>query len=80
MPICIFNFAVGNLCYLSIYVVSCVKLKKNRYIPLALLMPLYWMLHSIASWKGFIQLIRNPHYWDKTSHGISKIKNKKQTT
>jgi hypothetical protein len=50
-----------------------VKLKKYRYTPYALLMPLYWVLHSIASWRGLIQLIKNPFYWDKTSHGTSKI-------
>jgi hypothetical protein len=35
-------------------------------------MPIYWGLVSIASWRGLIQLIRKPFYWDKTSHGISK--------
>jgi glycosyltransferase XagB len=72
--ICLFNLTAGNISYLSIYVVACVKLKKYRYTPYALLMPLYWVLHSIASWRGLIQLIKNPFYWDKTSHGISKVK------
>jgi cellulose synthase/poly-beta-1,6-N-acetylglucosamine synthase-like glycosyltransferase len=71
-PICIVNLVVGNISYLSIYVVACVKLKKYRSIPFALIMPLYWALLSIASWRGLIQLIRNPFYWDKTSHGVSK--------
>ncbi len=73
MPICLFNLLVGNLSYLSIYVVACVKLKKHRYIPYALAMPVYWALLSFATWRGFIQLIRNPFYWDKTSHGVSKV-------
>ncbi len=71
--ICMCNMVAGNISYLSIYVVACVKLKKYRYTPYALLMPLYWVLHSIASWRGLIQLIRNPFYWDKTSHGVSKV-------
>ena len=71
--ICLFNLVAGNASYLSIYVIACVKLKKYRYTPYALLMPLYWVLHSIASWRGLIQLIRNPFYWDKTSHGVSKL-------
>ncbi len=71
--ICLFNLIAGNISYLSIYVVACIKLKKYRYTPNALLMPLYWVLHSIASWRGLIQLIRNPFYWDKTSHGVSKV-------
>lgn len=72
-PIGLFNLLVGNASYLSIYVIACTKLKKYRYIPYALLMPIYWVLHSIASWRGLIQLIRNPFYWDKTSHGVSKV-------
>jgi cellulose synthase/poly-beta-1,6-N-acetylglucosamine synthase-like glycosyltransferase len=60
--ICLFNLVAGNASYLSIYVISCVKLKKYRYAPYALLMPLYWVLHSIASWRGLIQLIKNPFY------------------
>lgn len=71
--ICMCNLVAGNISYLSIYVAACVKLKKYRYTPYALLMPLYWVLHSIASWRGLIQLIRNPFYWDKTSHGVSKV-------
>jgi glycosyltransferase XagB len=71
--ICLSNLIAGNASYLSIYVIACTKLKKYRYIPYALLMPLYWVLHSIASWRGLIQLIRNPFYWDKTSHGVTKL-------
>lgn len=71
--ICLFNLIAGNVSYLAIYVIACVKLKKYRYTPYALLMPFYWVLHSVASWRGLIQLMRNPFYWDKTSHGISKV-------
>lgn len=31
--------------------------------------PFYWILHSLASFRGLWQLITRPHYWDKTSHG-----------
>lgn len=74
-PICLFNLLIGNLSYLTIYVVSCIKLKKYRYIPYALTMPVYWIILSLASWRGLIQLIHNPFYWDKTKHGVTKITN-----
>jgi hypothetical protein len=35
-------------------------------------MPAYWALVSLASWRGLIQLVKNPFYWDKTAHGVSK--------
>jgi glycosyltransferase XagB len=53
--------------------ISSIKLKKYKYIPYAMIMPIYWCLVSIASWRGLIQLIRNPFYWDKTTHGLSKL-------
>ena len=33
-------------------------------------MPVYWLLMSIAAWKGLIQLIHKPFYWEKTQHGM----------
>jgi glycosyltransferase XagB len=36
----------------------------------ALISPLYWILISIAAWKGLWQLIWKPHYWEKTVHGL----------
>jgi cellulose synthase/poly-beta-1,6-N-acetylglucosamine synthase-like glycosyltransferase len=70
--ICLCNMIVGNASYLAIYILACAKLKTYRHIPYALLMPIYWALLSVASWRGLIQLIKNPFYWDKTSHGVSK--------
>jgi cellulose synthase/poly-beta-1,6-N-acetylglucosamine synthase-like glycosyltransferase len=72
--ICIFNLLVGNASYLLIYVIACLKLKKYRLVPLALLMPGYWVLLSVASWRGLIQLVTKPFYWDKTQHGVSRTR------
>jgi glycosyltransferase XagB len=38
----------------------------------AILYPVYLVLHSIASYKALWQLIVNPHFWEKTSHGFAK--------
>ena len=34
--------------------------------------PLYWVLISLAAWKGLWQLIWKPHYWEKTVHGLDE--------
>ncbi|WP_135503763.1 glycosyltransferase [Roseovarius aestuariivivens] len=34
-------------------------------------MPLYWPLACIAAYKALYELIVNPFFWDKTSHGLS---------
>ncbi|MGE0753827.1 MAG: glycosyltransferase [Alphaproteobacteria bacterium] len=38
----------------------------------ALLYPFYMVLHSVASYRALWQLAVNPHFWDKTAHGVSK--------
>jgi hypothetical protein len=37
--------------------------------------PVYWLMHSIAAYKGLYQLIVKPFYWEKTNHGLSKVNN-----
>ncbi len=39
--------------------------------PTLLVFPFYWLLHSVASFRAVAQLVTAPHYWEKTSHGIS---------
>ena len=34
-------------------------------------MPFYWLLMSLAAYRALWQLWRNPHYWEKTEHGIT---------
>lgn len=36
-------------------------------------MPFYWLLISLAGWMALGQLIVNPHYWNKTRHGLSRF-------
>jgi glycosyltransferase XagB len=65
------NLILGNA--LMIYVCMMGAFKRERYelVGWALFNPLYWILHSIASYKALWQLITRPHYWEKTTHGIS---------
>ncbi len=36
----------------------------------ALVSPLYWVLMSLAAIKATIQLVTQPSYWEKTTHGL----------
>jgi len=38
----------------------------------ALLLPVYYFLMSVAAYKGLWQLVRRPHYWEKTEHGLTR--------
>ncbi|MFK5977561.1 MAG: glycosyltransferase family 2 protein [Rhizobiaceae bacterium] len=34
-------------------------------------LPLYWLLLSVAGWRAAVQLLLNPHKWEKTKHGLA---------
>ncbi len=39
----------------------------------ALTLPAYYALMSAAAWKALFDLIRRPHHWEKTEHGLSSF-------
>ncbi len=42
-----------------------------------ILYPFYWLLHSVASFRALWQLLFAPYFWDKTPHGLTRIRPKK---
>lgn len=38
----------------------------------ALLVPLYWVLQSVAALKAIYQLVFRPFFWEKTVHGLTQ--------
>jgi cellulose synthase/poly-beta-1,6-N-acetylglucosamine synthase-like glycosyltransferase len=64
----IFNLVAG---YFAMAVLSDRALRlrgRDKETRGLLLLPLYWLLMSFASWRAVIDLIRRPHYWSKTTH------------
>jgi cellulose synthase/poly-beta-1,6-N-acetylglucosamine synthase-like glycosyltransferase len=41
--------------------------------PFALLVPVYWLLISLAAYRALWQLVRRPWHWEKTLHGCSRV-------
>jgi cellulose synthase/poly-beta-1,6-N-acetylglucosamine synthase-like glycosyltransferase len=76
--VCIFNLVAGNALYVLLHMGPYVLRKHYTSIPLALIIPVYWMLISLGDWRGTIQLITKPFYWEKTQHGLSHIYGKLQ--
>jgi hypothetical protein len=35
------------------------------------LAPIHWLLLSLAAWRAAYQLLRDPHGWEKTEHGLA---------
>jgi cellulose synthase/poly-beta-1,6-N-acetylglucosamine synthase-like glycosyltransferase len=68
----LFNLMVGNLFLVYFGVVAAMKRRYYDLVIVGVLQPFYWILHSLASYRALWQLIRNPHYWEKTEHGTSR--------
>jgi cellulose synthase/poly-beta-1,6-N-acetylglucosamine synthase-like glycosyltransferase len=41
-------------------------------LPMQLLLPAYWVLHSIATLNAAVELFRRPSHWSKTTHGVTR--------
>ena len=68
-----FNFIAGNVLMVYINMLAVFKRRYYELILFAILNPLYWLMHSIAAYKGLWQLIYKPFYWEKTNHGLTKV-------
>ncbi|RZT64225.1 cellulose synthase/poly-beta-1,6-N-acetylglucosamine synthase-like glycosyltransferase [Microcella alkaliphila] len=66
------NFVVGNVIMIYLSMMGPYRRGAFHLVLWALLNPVYWLLHSWASYKGLWQLITKPHYWEKTEHGLTK--------
>jgi cellulose synthase/poly-beta-1,6-N-acetylglucosamine synthase-like glycosyltransferase len=65
------NFIIGNTVMVYLSMMGPYKRGTFALILWAILNPIYWILHSIASYKGLWQLLTRPHYWEKTDHGLT---------
>jgi len=71
----IFNLLVGN--FMGIYLNMMAVFRRGLFslLPIAIMNPLYWLLgHSVSAYKALWQLFSKPFYWEKTTHGISRVK------
>jgi cellulose synthase/poly-beta-1,6-N-acetylglucosamine synthase-like glycosyltransferase len=49
------------------------RLGEQRLLAQQLLLPLYWVLHSIATVRACHQLLVRPYFWAKTAHGRTHV-------
>ncbi len=68
-----FTLVIGYLSAVGLSVFGLIRLKRARLIRYQLLLPLYWALMGLASFKAGYELIFKPYFWAKTSHGVSRM-------
>lgn len=66
------NLLAGNGMFIFLMMLAPFRRQWVKLAPYSLSVIWYWVLLSIAAWKGAWQLITKPFYWEKTQHGLSK--------
>lgn len=61
---------IGNFLQVLYYVVALAQRGYPELIKFFPLVPIYWVLMSVAGWKAVGQLFIKPHFWEKTVHGF----------
>lgn len=65
------SLLVGNFAVVLGHVAALYERGHYSLVRYALAIPLYWALASAGAWVGVVQLVRRPHFWEKTPHGQS---------
>jgi cellulose synthase/poly-beta-1,6-N-acetylglucosamine synthase-like glycosyltransferase len=68
-----FSLIVGNLLAIFLNMLAVIRRRQYHLLLYALTNPVYWVMHSIASYMGLWQLITKPFYWEKTTHGLTHV-------
>lgn len=68
----LFNLLAGNGLFMFLMMLAPFRRNWLELTPFSLTVIWYWVLMSVAAWKGAWQLVTRPFYWEKTDHGLSK--------
>ena len=69
----LFNLLAGNGAFIYLSMLAPIRRGWLGLIPYSLTAFGYWVLISIAAYRALWQLLRNPFYWEKTQHGVSRF-------
>ena len=66
------NLALGYLSSILVSMVSVWRRGRKGLAMFALLLPVYWLLISLAAYRAAWQFVRDPYLWEKTEHGTAR--------
>jgi cellulose synthase/poly-beta-1,6-N-acetylglucosamine synthase-like glycosyltransferase len=67
----LFLWSFGNFLLWYLTVLTARRTSSHGLIVAAMLVPLYWIMMSIAAVKAGFQLVVTPSFWEKTVHGLT---------
>lgn len=73
LALCMISF-IGGVAINWVYARAVLRIEKwDGMTSASAVFPFYWLLHSVACARALWQLARSPHYWEKTTHGVSRL-------
>jgi len=73
LPLPALSLFIGNALFTYLAMLGPYRRGWLALAPLGLAAPVYWLLISLAAYRGLIQLFTRPWHWEKTRHGTSKM-------
>lgn len=65
-------FAAGLCAMLLPPLVALSRRRLLRLAPWLVLLPVYYVLMSVAAWRAIWEILRKPDQWNKTEHGLAR--------
>ena len=67
------SLAIGQVVMLGCAALAMVRRGSPGLLIWVPTLPFYWTLGAVAAWKAVLEMVWAPYYWDKTTHGISRV-------
>ncbi len=72
------SFVIGNFLFTYLNLIGSYQRGRYGLVKYSLLSFVYWILLAIATTRAAIQIVTNPHHWEKTTHGAHLTQPKNQ--
>jgi len=72
--IAVFNLIAGYAASVALGFFVLRGKRARGLAPQLLFIPIYWLFISAAAYRAIYQLIKAPHYWEKTEHGLTRFR------
>lgn len=75
--IAVFNLVAGYVASLALGFFVLRGKRVRALVPQLIFIPIYWLFVSAAAYRAVYQLVKAPHYWEKTEHGLSHFRRRR---
>ncbi len=72
------NLATGMAAPMLTAAAAVVRRGRAGLLPFVVLMPVYWLMISVAGYRALIDLGLRPFHWEKTRHGITRRRTRRR--